>query len=162
MQNDPHDFLKTLSFISLSSKSGTDAFTASGSIAIDATVPLQVRTTINMVSRDDTTGKVFKMENYQLLGSVNPGAWVDISMTGRFYGPDDGYVDLTTPTPFRFAISAAGMAAETPMQGEIVVTGDKGTKARLVAMNTTDYSIGVDADGDGTYENQLPGKWADL
>lgn len=152
-----------ISFISLSGKSGADAFTASGSIAIDATVLLQVRTTINMVSRDDTTGKVFKMENFQLLGSVTPGVWVDISMTGRFYGPDDGYVDLTTPTtmPFRFAINA-GVVAETPMQGELVVTGDKGAKARLVVVDTTDYNIDVDTDGDGTYENQIPGKWAGL
>ncbi|MFZ5594424.1 MAG: hypothetical protein ACOY4D_09255 [Pseudomonadota bacterium] len=151
-----------ISFISLSGKSGTDAFTVSGSIAIDVTVPLQVRTTINMVSRDDTTGKVFKMENYQLLGSVNPDAWVDISMTGRFYDPDDGYVDLTTPMPFRFTINATSVVAETPMQGELVITGDKDTKARLVAMNTADYNIDVDADGNGIYESQTRGKWADL
>ncbi|MBI2779979.1 MAG: hypothetical protein HYX62_09420 [Gammaproteobacteria bacterium] len=150
-----------MSFTSLSSKSGSDAFTTSGSIAIDATVPLQVLTTINMVMRDDTAGKVYKMENYQVFASVNPSVWVDVSMGGRFYGPDDGYVDLTTPTPFRFYITA-GVVAAAPSQGVLVVTGGNGTKASLVAISTTDYNINVDADGNGNYESQIPGKWADL
>lgn len=150
-----------MSFTSLSGKSGSDAFTTSGNIAIDATVPLKVLTTINMVTRDDTAGKIYKIENFQLRASVNPGAWVDVSMTGRFYGPDDGYVDLTTPTLFRFDI-AGGVVAATPSQGELVVTGGNNTKASLVAISTTDYNINVDANGDGNYEGQIPGKWADL
>lgn len=150
-----------MSFTSLSSKSGSDAFTTSGSIAIDATVPLQVLTTINMVMRDDIAGKVYKMENYQLRASVNPGAWVDVSMGGRFYGPDDGYVDLTTPTPFRFDITA-GIVAATPSQGALAVTGGNGSKATLVTLNNTDYRIDVDENGDGTLEKQISGKWADL
>ncbi len=125
-------------------------------------MPLKVLTTINMVTRDDTAGKVYKMENYQLFASVNPGVWVDVSMTGRFYGPDDGYVDLTTPTPFRFDIAAAGVVAVTPSQGELVVTGGNGSKATLIALSNTDYRIDVDADGDGILEKQIPGKWADL
>ena len=150
-----------MSFTSLSSKSGSDAFTTNGNIAIDATVPLQVLATINMVMRDDTAGKVYKMENYQLFASVNPSVWVDVSMGGRFYGPDDGYVNLTTPTPFRFHITA-GVVAATPSQGALAVTGANKSKATLVAINNTDYRIDVDTNGDGILEDQKSGKWTDL
>ncbi|MEQ6340979.1 MAG: hypothetical protein M3A44_04825 [Gammaproteobacteria bacterium] len=152
----------SMNFVALSGKSGSDAFTATGIVAIDATAHPHVLTTINMVSRDDTTGKVYKIENYQLLASASPGVLVDVSMTGRFYGPDDGYVDLATPQiPFRFYINN-GVMDTTPSQGELVVTGDKGSKATLVTLNNTDYRIDVDENGDGTLEKQISGKWADL
>ena len=115
--------------------------------------------TMNMVYRDDGTGKIYRMENFVInfdlgwLGSEDDGIYYAIE--GTFYHPDYGYVTLTTPTWFWQYVYDAYPSYE----GELYATGAIGseggnTYARLVIgqINYNTYEIYADTNGDGAEE----------
>lgn len=87
----------------------------------------------------------YMVNNYQLSASQTP-TYRDISITGRYYHPSHGYVDVTTTTPFRYMTGDVH-----PTIGVLVLAGDN-SGARLTIMSSTTYRAECDADGDGTYE----------
>ncbi len=112
--------------------------------------------TMNMVYRDDGTGKIYRMESFVIsfdfewLGSEDDGIYYAIA--GTFYHPDYGYVNLTTPTWFWQYVYDTYPSYE----GELIATGAIGagggnTYARLVIgqINSNTYEIYADTDGDG-------------
>lgn len=144
------DFLEfTFSFNSLSFTSGSASFNLNGSIAWDVTVsPITI--TITMLLRDNSTNKVYWVQNYTV--EITEGAgYVEIEVSGRFYHPDYGYVTISTPTPLLIYDSD-----DYPSDGVIVAEGEDGTvgptRARLIVIDNTKYRVEADTDGDGTYE----------
>lgn len=113
--------------------------------------------TMNMVYRDEGTGKTYQMVNFiiyfdfeYLEDEFDPGYYYYIE--GTFYHPDYGYVTLTTTQ----GIWQYVYDAYPSYEGEVIVTGAIGsgggnTYARLVigqiSFNT--YEIYADIDGDG-------------
>ena len=112
--------------------------------------------TMNMVYRDEGTGKTYQMVNFVIsfdfewLGSEDDGFYYRIE--GTFYHPDYGYVTLTTTQDIWQYVYDAYPSYE----GELIVTGAIGsgggnTYARLVIgqINYNTYEIYADIDGDG-------------
>lgn len=104
------------------------------------------RYTMNYRVRDNGTGEVYKVENYTLAMY-----WyydhIQLSIDGRYYHPDHGYVDITTAQVWNVYARAAG-----PSSGELGVAGSGLTRAKLVALTETTYEVAADCDGDGTFE----------
>lgn len=148
--------LMTMSFSSLTFSSSSDSFTIDGNITANpGAAPIVI--TSNMKLKDNSSGKVFWAENHvTTIYTVVAGE--EISTTGRFYHPDYGYVELTTPTRMFIADTD-----EWPSSGVMIVTGANNSKVKLTAISNTTYNYEVDANGDGVYETQQLGQlWADL
>ena len=112
-----------------------------------------IAATINMKLRDDTTQEVFWVKNF-VLTIVEMSGYQDLTMEGRFYHPDYGYVAITTPTAFRFTGSN-----EYPYPGVMVATGSNGSTATLTSLSTTSYQIDIDEDGDTVSDRTTTGNW---
>ena len=119
-------------------------------------------TTTDMMVRDNDTGRVCKYENYQMDMAAGD-THADITVNGRYYDPDYGYVDLETTTAFM-----TRYGDPYPAIGRLVLTGEKGagggsTTARLTALSGNQCQVEADTDGDGVYEydsGAIP--WTDL
>lgn len=142
----------TFSFTVLTVSDGTDTFTGTGTISLDfGTTPESL--TVDMDFRD-ANGAVYRVSNFVV--TVTPtGSGEDVSLSGRFYHPDYGYVDVVTTTAFSVATGDT-----FPSSGQLVVTGAANSKARLTALSSTQFQVEVDADGDDVYETTIgPVDW---
>ena len=148
--------LMTMSFSNLTFSASSDSATINGTITTypDA-IPMVITT--NMKIKDNNTNKTFWADNYvTTIYTVTAGE--EMLVNGRFYHPDFGYADLTTPTRFYIANSD-----EWPSSGSMVATGLNQSKVKLTAISNTTYNYEVDADGNGVYETQQLGLlWNDL
>lgn len=136
----------TITFSNYGMTTGGDSFTVTGTAAFNSLVS-STGYTLNLVYLDNTASKVYKLENF-VISSTSGMGYVDISMSGRFYHPDHGYIDITTPTatPFRY------MASDIyPSQGVLVLTGAGGATVKLTVIDNTQLQIEADANGDGDY-----------
>ncbi len=140
------EFLEfSLSFSSLTTTSDSDSFTVSGDITFNyQTSPATA--TMDILMPDSTSGKVYWVNNYSLT-IEDTGAFVDFTVSGRFYDPDYGWVDIGTTTNFQISVGQ-----EYPYQGVLVLDGTGGTQARLTALSSTTYEVEADTDGDGNYD----------
>ena len=80
------------------------------------------------------------------------GDFVGLVLTGKYFDPDYGYVDITTPTPLKIYYVDV-----FPTEGIIILDGANGlvggnTKARFTAINDTSYMVEADTTGDGAYD----------
>ena len=144
-----------ISMSSLSVTSGNDSFTISGDISLapdnnPSVVSMDIRLT------DNTTGEVFWLENVTITITSN-SLYEDVSMEGKFYHPDHGYSNITTPIAFQFI----GMD-EWPSSGVMVATGTNGSTATLTALSNTTYQIDIDENGDDALEQTTTGNWDSL
>jgi len=156
------DFIDfTFSFNSLTGSSGSDSFTLQGELSVNASTSL-VTATMNMLLKDNTSGNVYKLENY-VMTTTEGSTYIDIEVSGKYYDPAYGYVDISTPSPLRIFDTD-----DWPSQGLMVLTGNTGmgggsTKAKLTALSSTQYQVEADTNGDGTYDyNSGPLNWSDL
>lgn len=137
-----------------------DSFTADGTLAIApqqgfSFIDSNVILTMAMLLKDNTTQKVYKMESYQESVS-DSSTYYDISIAGRFYDPDEGYIDLSTPTAFRISVGD-----EWPSSGVFKAVGDH-SSASLTALNNASYQLDVDTDNDGVTDFTATGLWGSL
>ena len=161
----PGDILDmTISFSSFTSTDGIDTVRVGGTMAFHFNAPTggPVIATLNLVTRDEGTGKTVWIKDYTV--TVTEGTdpflrtYSDVTISGRIYLHVYGYVDLDTDTPFRTYTD--GYPPDLyPSSGVLVVTGSGGRKARLTALDNTRYQVEVDADADGSYEWSMTGLW---
>jgi hypothetical protein len=149
----------TFSFNAITATSGSESVTMNGSISISASTSTM---TMNMTIQDNTTGWTCKVVNYQMI--VNDyGTYSEYSVSGRFFDPDYGYVDLETNQTFRVYAGD-----DYPSSGVLTLYGEDGsaggrTSAVLTAVDATQCRVEVDGDGDGVYEVTVyPVLWSDL
>lgn len=145
-----------LSINNLTISSGGDSFTIAGNIALNlSSSPITV--TMSLLLRDDT-GKVYWVKDFSMTFTEQVG-FIEINMTGRFYHPDYGYVDLSTPTPL-----SINSSDDYPSSGVLVLSGSGNTKVRLTADSSTTFHVDADTDGDGDYDDYNSGSlsWSDL
>lgn len=109
---------------------------------------LTLTQTMDLVLIDQASGKTYWVSNYRLNVAVDPGgAYTDVSISGRFYDPDRGYVDVGTALPLHVLTGA-----EEPSAGILLFFGANNTGARLTVNGDGSFLIEADADGDGSYE----------
>jgi hypothetical protein len=102
----------------------------------------------DMKVRQSSNGPVCWLNNYSVQVT---GTQMEIS--GRYYNPEHGYVTITTIEPLTIA-----SYEQFPSSGEIEFTGATGpggnpTKARLIAISSTQCQVIADTDGDGELDD---------
>jgi hypothetical protein len=140
----------TLSFNNTTGTSGSESLTMKGSITYNFQVsPITV--TMTMLLLDNTTKKVVWINPYNM--TISKGSnYVDFQVSGKYYHPDYGYVNISTPTAFRIYSGSTW-----PSQGILILDGKTGigggsTRARLTVISSNAYRVEADTNGDGTYE----------
>ena len=140
-----------------------DSFTADGSMTIapQSGYPYIANNnvlTIDMLLEDNATAKVFKLENFTISQSLTTAAspYADMTITGRYYAPDEGYIDLSTPTAIHV------MAGDGwPSSGSLRGTGNN-SSATLTALDNNAYRLDVDTDNNGSSDYTENALWGDL
>jgi hypothetical protein len=160
-----------LDFTNLSDGSST----LSGYVDYDFTVsPILVD--FDAFFKDNATAKVYWVSNYVMeitedtadVGGSGFPDWVDVRIvSGQYYDPTYGYIDVVTTVNFRF------LEIDNytwPVSGVLVGTGAtpqgaaNPTKVQLEALDVTQCRITADLDGDGDLNDYGPEtiNWADL
>lgn len=146
----------TMTISGLTVTDASSSITMEGSIVVEDISLSRITMTMNVVVRDNASGKTFKLENYRV-AVIESSTGTTIALSGRFFSPDEGFVDLTTPTQLFVA-----SGDEFPSSGVLEVKGSNGTTARLTALDATQFKLEVDADGDGAFESTTTGPWGNL
>lgn len=140
-----------------------DSFTADGSMTIAPQqgftyIDTNVVLTLTMLFKDNTTSKVYKLENFQasVTSTIGASSYDDISISGRYYDPDEGYIDLSTPATLR-----ANLGDEWPSSGSLRATGNN-CSATITALSNTAYQLDVDTDNNGSADYTETGLWSAL
>jgi hypothetical protein len=153
---DASDFLNfNLSIDMVNLTSGDQSYVIDGDVSVDVSRPSSTAL-VDMLMKD-SSGEVFWVKDYAL--TIFEGVdYADMTISGRFYHPTYGHVDLSTILPVRiFNID------EWPSFGELQVAGEGGTKARLLVFDKNLCRIIVDTNGDGTYNYESEDmSWSDL
>ena len=142
-----------MTMTAISITSGSDTARMDGTISFDSTSAATSVVTMNMKVKEAGSDDVFWMENYVLTIAVVSGG-EDLTMSGRFYHPSHGYVDITTPTAFHYT-----SASQYPHSGVMVASGSNGSTATLTSLSTTEYQIDINT---GTSVHSSIGLWAEL
>lgn len=113
-----------------------------------------VRLDMDVVLRDESTGKTYWLNDYvMLLSDVIgvPSQQMTIE-SGRYYDPDLGYVEITTQQPLLVAYGE-----EFPYEGVLIFTGALNGALRVTALTPVLFQVEGDLDGDGAYDDYASG-----
>lgn len=153
----------TLTLADLSAAYHGDSFTADGTMSVVPRpgfiyVDKNILLTSNMLFRDDATAKIYKLVNFRISRSSAAGtlSYDNITINGRFYDPDEGYIDLSTPATMRVMNNYAW-----PSSGSLHARGANGS-ATITAQSETTYQLDVDGDGNGSVDSRESGLWANI
>lgn len=144
----------SLSFDALTVSSIGDSFTANGYQLITPHSGF-LDVSMNMLLQDDASKLVYKIEKFALT-IIDGAGYVDVSLSGRYYDPKYGFIDISTPTYLRIAGSEYW-----PSSGSLNAVGNISTASFTVLSNTT-YQLDIDTNEDGTTDITTTGLWADL
>ncbi len=125
---------------------GNDSETINGTASFVSTLTTETITLKDMYVRDNTLNKTAWLNNL-IMASTKESADSLITMNGRYYDPDSGYIDLSTESPLVILTGD-----ENPSAGVLVAMGRNNTKARLTALSSTTYKVEADTNGDGVYD----------
>jgi hypothetical protein len=141
----------TFDFNYITGTSGSESITMDGQIEYRQSGST-IYMTMNMAIQDNNRiDYACKVENFQVALTEGDGT-TDLDLTGRFYDPDYGYVDVDTTS-----ILMINDDDDYPNSGAVIFTGELGaaggaTKARLTALSETQYQVEADTNGDGAYD----------
>lgn len=128
--------------------SGGDTFIVTGSFSF-TNITAGSESLLMTLNIGDASGTVFRVENFQCMAFYDsPMLGTDgiRILSGRFYHPVHGYVDVVTTSDFL-------INSDYPYSGVLVVTGSNGSKAELTANSDAQtFAVRVDADGIGGYD----------
>ncbi len=129
----------------------------SGTIVIQQTGAFSYQATCSMLYQINSNATC-KLENFRVTfdESISPAV---ITITGRAYHPDHGYVDFVTTAPLRIYYYD-----DYPNSGVIELRGADGSSGEatlgVVTFNTSNsYVVDVDSNGDGTVDKSLSCSW---
>lgn len=123
------------------------SITGSGTYFIDKRSAPLIHETMNFTFRDDQTGETYWFRDYKVQSEEKVegmDSYYEINLSGRFYEPVEGYVELSTIQPLKLYAGDVW-----PSEGIILIQGNEGTKAKLEALSNTRCRITADTDGDG-------------
>jgi hypothetical protein len=149
-------------FRDLAGTTSEGSYTLNGSLngSVSAT---RADITTTSVLKDNITEKTYWLKDFKVT-AVQGFSFVEMTVDGRYYDHDHGYVDVNTEVPFRVYDSY-----DWPSSGILALTGAEGveggnTMARLVVLDADSYQIEADTDGDGTFDdyNSGPLPWTGI
>jgi hypothetical protein len=142
----------TISFNSLSMSQAEYKITLVGSLSWGFNYSSSSETlTIDMAMIDHTYEKTYWFNDYTLTTTYSPGGMVQ-TISGRFYEPNYGYVDLSTETAL-----VVYEGSSWPESGTLLFSGDQGTWARL-DFQSDHLLIQAETDGAGdvNWQTEFP------
>ncbi len=142
----------TFSMNSVTVVSGSESITMSGTIDFSFSGS-SFTMTMDVFFRDNASGSVVWFENLSISATDNISN-LSMSISGRFYHPDHGFIEIVTNQAFLINNSDL-----FPNSGQMTITGANGSSARLTVIDNTQYTLEVDEDGDGTYETVTMENW---
>ena len=124
---------------------------------VDESADIGGTTTIklNCVMRNDATKVAYKFDTFTIV-LTNGSGYVDADLSGRYFDPQQGYIDITTPTPLRIIGTDFW-----PSSGEFHADGYNDA-AFFTALSNTTYQLDLDSNDDGTVDVTTTGAWSDL
>jgi len=142
----------TFSMNSVTVVSGSESLTMSGTISTSFSGS-SFTMTMDVLFKDNASGSVVWFENLSISATDNI-SHLEMSISGRFYHPDYGYIDIVTNQAFLINYSDL-----FPFFGIMTITGANGSSARLTVIDNTQYMLEVDEDGDSTYDPATTENW---
>jgi len=142
----------TFSMNSVTVVSGSESLTMSGTISTSFSGS-SFTMTMDVLFKDNASGSVVWFENLSISATDNI-SHLEMSISGRFYHPDYGYIDIVTNQAFLINYSDLN-----PFLGVMTIIGANGSSARLTVIDNTQYTLEVDEDGDGFYETVTMENW---
>ncbi|MBL3598678.1 MAG: hypothetical protein JMN25_02260 [gamma proteobacterium endosymbiont of Lamellibrachia anaximandri] len=126
--------------------SGADSVTFIGTLAMHFNGATTTTITNLLVINGD--GSVEMLENFTLVFTDGYGGNNSLAISGRYYHPVEGYVEITTPVtmlmnPFDV----------WPFFGTMLLTGSAGSIAQIDIINNAQFTLSIDEDGDGNWES---------
>ena len=140
-----------MTFVLLTVVSGGESYSMTGTVT--TSVGFGVTIVMNVNQRNNITGLVEKLENLTIYVTDN-FTYVEMSIWGRYYHPDHGYVDIVTDIPFQIDYDD-----DWPYLGQMTLTGAANSKVRITAISNTQYSMEVDPDGDDLFDPPTVEDW---
>ncbi len=125
----------------------SEDFIISGVIALNDTNADSSVVTMDFYFEDIAFDKVYWIHDYSLTITAVNAADTQLSITGVFYDPDYGFVNVSTPDPFTIISTD-----EWPTTGTMLCEGSGNTKAVLSAVDSVSYRIEADTNGDNVYD----------
>ena len=134
---------------------GAESVTITGTVDL-SWAPPSGSATVEIYLEETVTGTTVWIHNYSVTVTEGPDAspvdgipdYTDVAVSGRIYLHDYGYVDVSTPTPFRVYDGF-----ENPSSGVFRIEGSEGRSARLVVIDESNgYYVEADLDANGSYE----------
>ncbi|UCF30839.1 MAG: VCBS repeat-containing protein [bacterium] len=139
-----------MSFPNLTMAYGGQSLTFSGTWSIDnRTYPYTEL--LDVVIHDDLTDRTYWMDNYRFTITIESNGTASFEknvVTGRYFDPDHGYVDVASELPL-----AKYYDDLYHFEGILVLAGENDTGAKFEIMSTAAYRVTCDADGDGDYDD---------
>ena len=130
---------------------------ASSSVTVSGSVNLlngnPATGTVTLYLTDNVTGKTNRIEDFTINVTEATGH-TDATLSGKIYLHDYGFVVISTSTPFQYPAGST-----YPSSGTMIVTGASNGRAKLTIIDSTGYTVDVDANGDGIYETSNPHTW---
>ncbi len=142
----------TFSMNSVTVVSGSESLTMSGTISTSFSGS-SFTMTMDVLFKDNASGSVVWFENLSISATANI-SHLEMSISGRFYHPDHGFIDIVTNQAFLVNYSDL-----FPFLGQMTITGANGSSARLTVIDNTQYTLEVDEDGDGIFETVTTENW---
>jgi hypothetical protein len=134
----------TMSFSALAISGGETA-TIAGEITVTVN-PSSESIIMDVLLHDGVTDKTYWVNNYSITVAQGAG-FTDVTVSGSFYDPDEGFVTLSTPVPLHILDFD-----EWPSGGTLEVAGLNGTKARLIVIDSTEFYVLVESGNDNLFD----------
>lgn len=127
------------------SLTGSMAYSAGGGVYSASGAATTV--TMSIVYIDNVSNRTYWVKDFTqtLSGRSLTSTASSLTITGTYYDPIHGYVDISTVTPLTVTNFDA-----TPTAGQLLFTGSNGTKARLT-FTSSGYTVEADTAGNGTF-----------
>ncbi|MFL0797408.1 MAG: hypothetical protein K6L73_07940 [Cellvibrionaceae bacterium] len=112
--------------------------------------PITITITSNLTINID--GNTYRFDDLTITETKTSTAGSsEISINGRFYHPDHGYADITTPETLLYSYRS-----DEPFYGSISFTGE-GNSNLTLTFSGSSYNVDLDEDGDGIAESTANG-----
>jgi hypothetical protein len=146
----------SLSFAAIRVTAAADVMTISGTTNY-LFEPARTWIAMTVVLRDHASNKLFWAKDYTI-DVVRLTNSVSMSLSGTFYHPDHGYVELLTQAPLVILDQD-----EFPSSGVLVFNGSGGTWARLTVLSSAVFTVDANTGGDPDPDfSSGPLSWTDL
>ncbi len=144
---DEYDFQFSMSSGSLTVVEGTQVYTFNMNYQSQVTGGVEGAVTLTCIYKAPD-GRTYQVVGYTVAAD---GTSHTLSITGRFYDPDYGYVDVTTPNLLTYTYCST-TSAYLPTSGTIQVAGANGAWGQFSSVDCQGYQVCYNLDdGLGTF-----------